>query len=303
MSVRGSTGSSTTAASAALTNAHPYVSLLHMHPGIRCIDTKGRVEFTDGEILDNVDHILLCTGYTYHFPFLTETTCDYHGEESTGDKFDLSGGACVSSGETSPVLLSAPKRVYGQVGVDSSCLLTVTDRSVRPLYQHLLCSCNPTLAFLGLPLTIVPFPLFYLQARYLGTMYATATTTTGELADANICSGFHTGTGQEISSLPSFPSLPSLVEREAWIDEHESRVSDEKKLSRSSGSDDNMYHNLGPRMWEYLQFLQQNSESNPFVDEQYLAKVREIYEAVVASRPKAIGYPDLYRDDNYTFDR
>ena len=285
------TATSTAASTAAST--HPYVSLLHVHPEISFIDADGRVEFTNGEVLDNVDHILLCTGYSYHFPFFTET-CER------------------GSGASSPLCTPPQAQVYGQVGpraatsgtasasASDTAVLAVTPRSVRGLYQHLLFSANPTLAFLGLPHTIVPFPLFYLQARYLASVYASGTHSSGTQEEAE---GEGEDAGARSRPVPCFPALPSLEEREAWIHQHEKRISDDHTKSQSSGSDDNMYHNLGPKMWEYLQFLHQNSQSDPFISEQYLANVRAMYETVSSSRPKEIGYPDTYRDDNYEVDR
>ncbi len=45
-------------------------------------------------------------------------------------------------------------------------LVRVRDNHVRGLYRQLLANAHPTLAFIGLPFRIVPFPLFQRQARW-----------------------------------------------------------------------------------------------------------------------------------------
>ncbi len=44
--------------------------------------------------------------------------------------------------------------------------IEVDDNWVKPLYQQLLHIQEPTLAFIGLPLRVIPFPLFQIQARW-----------------------------------------------------------------------------------------------------------------------------------------
>ena len=240
----------------------PYVSLLQYLPGMSHIDNDGRIVFTNNETLENVDHILMCTGYSYYFPFFKEKTgsCDNYKDEGAA-------------------------RVYDHVSRKPTSIITVTDRSVRRLYQHLIYNENPTLSFLGLPHTVVPFPLFYLQARYLGSVYSSAQ--------------FN---GRDSNDL-HFPSLPSYLERENWVDKHEYRVYDEKCSSQATGSDDKMYHNLGGYMWSYFNYLQEKSNSDDFISVHYLTKIKEIYDAVSSSRPKKVGYPATYREDTYDFDR
>jgi hypothetical protein len=68
-----------------------------------------------------VDVIILCTGYDYHFPFLSNQT--------------------------------------------SNLQLQVGDRRVSPIVEQLWHAQVPNLAFVGLPHSIVPFPLMELQAQ------------------------------------------------------------------------------------------------------------------------------------------
>jgi len=46
------------------------------------------------------------------------------------------------------------------------CGVKVENRVVQPLYKHLISIANPSLAFVGLPVQICPFPQFDLQVRY-----------------------------------------------------------------------------------------------------------------------------------------
>jgi len=45
-------------------------------------------------------------------------------------------------------------------------IVRVDDNWVNPLYQHLIPPAHPTLAFIGIPSLIVPFPLFEMQAKW-----------------------------------------------------------------------------------------------------------------------------------------
>lgn len=46
-------------------------------------------------------------------------------------------------------------------------LVTSEDRAVRPLYEHVFHVDDPSLSFIGLPHSVVPFPLFLLQANWI----------------------------------------------------------------------------------------------------------------------------------------
>jgi len=52
----------------------------------------------------------------------------------------------------------------------SNELISVDDNFVTPLYQDLLCISEPTLALLGLPLKIIPFPIFDIQAKWFAKL-------------------------------------------------------------------------------------------------------------------------------------
>lgn len=46
------------------------------------------------------------------------------------------------------------------------CNVTIEDNVVKPLYKHLIHSAFPSLAFIGIPFQICPFPLFDFQVQY-----------------------------------------------------------------------------------------------------------------------------------------
>lgn len=89
----------------------------------------GAQEFADGSVLGGVDLVLVCTGYEYHIPFLF-------------------------GGTTGP--LQHPVGLAKDKGFGTR-LLRVEDRAVFPLYQHLFHARFPSLSFMGLPHSVVPF--------------------------------------------------------------------------------------------------------------------------------------------------
>ena len=130
-------------------DVHAYV----FHPSIRFITEGSRtVTFADGSSAD-IDMILWCTGYLYDYPFLHNTqqcgdVCiGNEKEEKEGDEED-NGGAAEAVG----IHLEAGKRLRG-------------------LHLKMIHQEEPTMAFIGLPFSVVPFPLFYFQARLLAALY------------------------------------------------------------------------------------------------------------------------------------
>jgi len=51
-----------------------------------------------------------------------------------------------------------------------STLITIEDNWVQPLYRDLLHIEHPTLAFIGIPFRVVPFPMFEMQARWFARL-------------------------------------------------------------------------------------------------------------------------------------
>ncbi|KAK4526897.1 hypothetical protein GAYE_SCF29G4815 [Galdieria yellowstonensis] len=69
------------------------------------------------------------------------------------------------------VLLLCTGYEYDFPFLDSSCEVSVQDNVVFPVYRHLIHAKYPTMSFVGLPIRILPFPLFDYQTRYLAAVY------------------------------------------------------------------------------------------------------------------------------------
>ncbi|XP_012283263.1 flavin-containing monooxygenase FMO GS-OX-like 4 [Orussus abietinus] len=50
--------------------------------------------------------------------------------------------------------------------LDDSCQIQVDDNYVSPLYKHLVNIEHPTMCIVGIPSSVVPFPLFHMQVKY-----------------------------------------------------------------------------------------------------------------------------------------
>jgi hypothetical protein len=235
---------------------------IHFHPGIRCINENGRVIMANGEEV-TIDTIILCTGYGYAFPFLSDATMP-RVHAATAAATAAVGGAKRSGRDCGDILESHSGESFD---FDH---LTVEDRSVRPLYQHVFFIPDPTLSFIGLNQTIIPFPIFHLQAEWMAAVY---------------------GNRFGAKSLPTKSVM------------HAQRIADETTMK-----DPRNYHNLGPDMFDYMRFLAQEigilSTSEGKVQfETWLRTVIEIYEDVGRRRPVEVGGSDSYRDKEYVIVR
>ena len=56
--------------------------------------------------------------------------------------------------------------------LDNSCGLSVNNRMIYPLYKHVFNATNPSMAFIGVNITVLPFPYFDLQARWVFSVWA-----------------------------------------------------------------------------------------------------------------------------------
>lgn len=196
-------------------------------------------------------------------------------------------------------------------------------RRVGNLYQQLLNINDPTVAFVGLPFSVVPFVLFRAQARWLAAVFS------GRL------------------------SLPPKCEQAAWLREHEERLHSLRLL-------DTKYHFLGgDAQFHYVRGLARASMSmSTHADDEeheqdggvqetaevsahekgtdegrnegqeerqgegrrggraaavadaaldrfirFVDVVQSIYNDVGANRPPYPGAPDVYRDREYRVDR
>ena len=183
----------------------------------------GKILLDDGTVLDDVDIVVLCTGYDYEFPFM-------------GDNVGLSN----------------------EVG----------ERRVGPLYKQLFHARHPTLSFIGLPHSVVPFPLFEFQAE--------------AVASAAKC---------------DFRSLPPAREREisAAADFNAGGPSGTRVLDT---------HYLSDFQWDYCREM--CAMSGTLVDDKvrkFIETNEEIYNHSSASRKGSpLGGNDAYREVKYARD-
>ena len=147
----------------------PLPSNVHQMSVVMGISEDGVVKF-EGET-KKIDSILVCTGYSFSFPFL------------------------------------AP-----EIGV------SVDTHQVYPLYKHIFHAHHPSLGFIGIPLTILPFPFMDIQVRFLKSVWNGST------------------------------RLPSVQEMERDIDEDF-----QKRLSL--GFKQHHTHRMGSLQWSYLDEL------------------------------------------------
>ena len=56
--------------------------------------------------------------------------------------------------------------------LDNGCGVSVSNRSIYPLYKHVFNAINPSMAFIGVNITVLPFPYFDLQVRWVFSVWA-----------------------------------------------------------------------------------------------------------------------------------
>ena len=56
--------------------------------------------------------------------------------------------------------------------LDKTCELTLNERQMRPLYKHVFNALQPSMAFIGINITVLPFPYFDLQSRWVFSVWS-----------------------------------------------------------------------------------------------------------------------------------
>lgn len=100
----------------------------------------GEVVFEDGSTETGVDHCILATGYEMSFPFLSDPKL-------------------IQTGVIPPSIPPLPSTLYN------------SSYHVFPLAKHIFPLMAPTLAFVGLPLRVAPFPIVEAQARTIAHVF------------------------------------------------------------------------------------------------------------------------------------
>jgi thioredoxin reductase len=224
---------------------------IHTKPGIQSLNYEtmddsasdstcrsGLVQFTDMSVV-KVDILLWCTGYAYDYPFLFPVK-DEESASPDGHNEDL-------------------------------CSVEVKNRrKVCNLYQQVFSISEPTLSFIGLPYSVVPFPLFFMQAKWIAAVYA----------------------GRK--------KLPSKEEQSEWLRDYEAEV-----LSKFNGTEEiaiQKFHFLDKAQWKYRRFLARSAGLDNDKEMKYIDATEQIYNDTSSLRPPYVGAPDTYRDSEYHLD-
>jgi aliphatic glucosinolate S-oxygenase len=123
-------------------------------------------------------------------------------------------------------------------------LITIDDNLVHGLHQHILLAKRPTLAFIGLPYLVIPFPLFLIQSQWLNAVL------TGQL------------------QLPDAPQLIALSDAE--VAQHLAKPGEPRH-----------FHRLGADQLAYLVHLIESAALAPLPDI-FLARLKAVHEIKLA---------------------
>jgi hypothetical protein len=203
------------------------------------INPKGFVQFTDGSIA-KVDIIIWCTGYAYDYPFISSF------QKSAAEKRD-------------------------NLQAIRPTVRVLKGRKLSNLYQQIFSISHPTLSFIGLQYSVVPFPLFYLQAKWISSIYSKKS------------------------------RLPTDVEQNEWLTNFE-----KGKLLECHDNEDKAierYHYLGDAQWNYCRFLANATGSITDREIKYIDTIEQIYNDNTINRPPYPGAPDDYRNGEYLLDK
>ena len=143
-------------------------------------------------------------------------------------------------------------------------LLRCKDRQCRPLYEHLVHRDEPTLYFLGIPHSVVPFPLMQIQS----------------LLAARVLSGL--------------AKLPDLADRAAAVDDYEASLKRPKDLHHLG---DKQWAYCERLLDAANLDAADRAKWTTFVETN-----RQVYNHVGPKRPKFPGSPDTYRSLEYVVD-
>ncbi|MCZ6675017.1 MAG: NAD(P)-binding domain-containing protein [Verrucomicrobia bacterium] len=105
-------------------------------------------------------------------------------------------------------------------------IVNVVDNWVHPLYMELIPPAHPTIAFVGLPYAVIPFPLFEVQVKWF------------------------------TQSLAGKFDLPSKEEMDKWCDAHADHLCGQNRKQRN-------FHKMGAEQYAYMNRLARDCGSDP----------------------------------------
>ena len=118
----------------------PTCSNVISHCNVTSVNDKGEFIVEDDNTLSDIDILMYCTGFHYDYPFLSEE-CKIHLKYKR---------VCDLLFHIFPINENHPQYSSN------------TDEKTTP----------PTIAFIGIPWKILPFPLFDVQARYVAAIWS-----------------------------------------------------------------------------------------------------------------------------------
>ena len=141
-------------------------------------------------------------------------------------------------------------------------------RAVLNVYQHVFLNDGerPTMAFIGLPWSVIPFYMFHLQAKWVAAVFARAV------------------------------ALPPQTDMEKASKNRE-------EILRLSNEFPDKFHYLGDTQWSYFRFLCEQTYGCRPEDDKYITTCEDIYNDNKRHFPAYPGAPDTYRKRLYSVDR
>lgn len=138
-------------------------------PRLEGLDGARRAaRFAGGLEEAGLDVLLFCTGYDYDFPFLKGKSAALLPGTAPPPSAARAAGAADGGAEERGVIgpgADAGAAVAAAPPAPGSLGLAWGSRRVHPLYLQLFAAAAPSLSFIGIPHSVVPFPLFDVQAR------------------------------------------------------------------------------------------------------------------------------------------
>ena len=137
--------------------------------------------------------------------------------------------------------------------------VTSNDRMVSPLYQHLFYLHDPTLCFIGLPHSVVPFPLAFIQAKWITSIF----------------------NGKKL--------LPNEINRKKWLENFEN------DLKSKDGFWPRQYHYMGASQFNYCRMIAKESGEDTLDFISYIDETEKLYNLNKLNMPLYPGDEDHYR--------
>ena len=138
-------------------------------------------------------------------------------------------------------------------------------KALRPLYQQLFATPYSNVALLGLPFSVIPFPLFYFMACFVSSV------------------------------LRRKVSLPTAESQLEWVNALETRLKAQNLFP-------DKYHYLGMTQFDYMRSYASQAGVDTMKTLSYIRMLEEIYTDNSRYKPSYPGAPDNYRSRQYLCD-